>query len=72
VWIDDDLYTLFASKAEEWGSDIEALLMAMAADGLGRMIIARAEPGAASLEELDRLDRYWDALPDLPEWSTTP
>jgi hypothetical protein len=61
------LLLLFARKAEEWSCDVEALLMAMAADGLGRMIIARAEPGEASLEDLDRLDRYWDALPDLPE-----
>jgi hypothetical protein len=41
MWIDEGLYALLKSKADEWGYDTEQLLAVAAAYGLGDMILMR-------------------------------
>jgi hypothetical protein len=63
TWVDEGLYALLKSKADEWGYDSEQLLAAAVAYGLGDMILMRDGPRALREEELGRLEHYMAGLP---------
>ena len=70
--VDEELYALLKSKADEWGCDAEQLLAAAAAYGLGDMIIMRAGPRGLRDADLGRLEHYIARLAEQPDHHTAP
>jgi hypothetical protein len=58
VWIDEGLYVLLGSEADDWGCEIGELLTAAAAYGLGAMMMSRWNPSGFRDPQLAALERY--------------